>query len=445
MRLLYLTAGAADMYCGSCLRDNALASVLLARGHEVVLAPIYTPTLTDERNVSRSKVFFGGISVYLEQHVPLFRRTPWLLDRLWDSAPMLKLASKRQIKVDPAVLGGMTVSMLRGSEGHQRKEIDKLVHWLKQEPTFDAINLPFTLLIGLAKPLRDALGVPIACTMQGEDLFLENLQEPWKTQSLELIRGKIGDVDLFLPVSDYYRRFMSGYLGIPDDRMKVVPLGISLGGYEPAVARPLEAVARPLEAVARPFRAREHPPTIGFFGRIAPEKGLHLLVEAYHRLKQKTAMPLRLVAGGYLGPEHKEYFDGILKRVGELGLSGEFTYAGSPDRAGKQQLLRTFDVMSMPATYDEPKGLTLLEAMASGVPVVEPARGSFTEIIEKTGGGLLVPPDDPDALAQGLLRVLTDRPLAAELSSRGAIGVRAHYSVDVMADAAEAAYRYVAR
>lgn len=419
------------MYCGSCLRDNALASVLLARGHEVVLAPIYTPTLTDERNVSRSKVFFGGISVYLEQHVPLFRRTPWLLDRLWDSAPMLKLASKRQIKVDPSVLGGMTVSMLRGSEGHQRKEIQKLVHWLKQEPTFDAINLPFTLLIGLARPLRDALGVPIACTMQGEDLFLENLQEPWKTQSIELIRGKVGDVDLFLPVSDYYRRFMSGYLGIADEKMKVVPLGISLGGYEPDVARPV--------------RARDDRPAVGFFGRIAPEKGLHVLVEAYHRLKQKTAMPLRLVAGGYLGPEHKEYFDGVLKRVSELGLSDEFTYAGSPDRAGKQQLLRTFDVMSMPATYDEPKGLTLLEAMASGVPVVEPARGSFTEIVEKTGGGLLVPPDDPDALAQGLFRVLTDRPLAAELSSRGAIGVRAHYSVDVMADAAEAAYRHVAR
>ena len=411
------------MYCGSCLRDNALASVLLARGHDVVLAPVYTPTLTDERNVSREKVFFGGISVYLEQHVPLFRRTPWLFDRLWDWGPMLKFASKRQIKVDPALLGGMTVSMLRGRSGHQRKEIEKLLHWLRQEPAFDAINLPFTLLIGLAKPLRDALGVPIVCTLQGEDLFLENLQEPWKSESLELIRRQIGDVDLFLPVSDYYVAFMGKYLGIPAEKMKVVQLGISLGGYEP---------------VNRP--AQSSPATVGFFGRIAPEKGLHVLVDAYHRLKQKTAMPMRLVAGGYLGPEHRDYFAGIEKQVAALGLANEFTYAGSPDRAGKQKLLRSFDVMSMPATYDEPKGLTLLEAMAAGVPIVQPARGSFTEIVEKAGGGVLVTPDDPEALAQGLLRVLTDAPLAAELSKRGAIGVRAHYSADAMADAAEAAY-----
>ena len=409
------------MYCGSCLRDNALASTLLERGHDVVLAPVYTPTLTDERNVSRDKVFFGGISVYLEQHVPLFRRTPWFMDRLWDWAPLLRFASKRQIKVDPALLGGMTVSMLRGADGFQRKEVEKLVHWLRQEPAFDAISLPFTLLIGLAKPLREALDVPIVCTMQGEDLFLENLHEPWKRESLDLIRRQVEHVDLFLPVSLYYQEFMGRYLGIPGSRMKVVPLGISLNGYE---------------AGGR----NDAPATVGFFGRIAPEKGLHVLVEAYHRLKSRTAMPLRLVAGGYLGPEHTDYFAGVLKRVRELGLEGEFTYAGSPDRDGKLALLKSFSVMSMPATYDEPKGLTLLEAMAGGVPVVQPSRGSFTEIVEKTGGGLLVAPDDPDALAQGLLQVLTDKDLAGELSQRGALGVRAHYSVDVMADAAETAY-----
>ncbi|MDQ3171644.1 MAG: glycosyltransferase family 4 protein [Acidobacteriota bacterium] len=422
MRLLYLTAGAADMYCGSCLRDNALASTLLARGHDVVLAPVYTPTLTDERNVSSGKVFFGGISVYLEQHVPLFRHTPWMLDRLWDWGPMLKFASKRQIKVDPALLGGMTVSMLQGAGGHQAKEVDKLLHWLRHEPRFDAISLPFTLLIGLARPLREALGVPIVCTLQGEDLFLENLHEPWKTQALDLIRRQVSDVDLFMPVSEYYKTFMGGYLGIPSARMRVVPLGISLGGYESAAGPATDAK------------------TVGFFGRIAPEKGLHVLVEAFHLLKQKTAMPLRLVAGGYLGPEHKDYFDGIQKRVRELGLESAFTYAGAVDRDEKQSLLRSFDVMSMPATYDEPKGLTLLESMISGVPVVQPARGSFTEMVEKTGGGLLVTPDDPEALAQGLLQVLTDPSLAAALSQRGALGVRAHYSVDVMADAAEAAY-----
>ena len=154
------------MYCGSCLRDNALASALLARGHDVVLTPVYTPTRTDEQNVSRGHVVFGGISVFLEQHAPIFRHTPRFLDRLWDADWVIKMASKRQIKVDPQSLGDLTVSMLRGEQGFQRKEIAKLLDWLTREPRFDVINLPYTLLLGLAEPLRRELKTPICCTLQ---------------------------------------------------------------------------------------------------------------------------------------------------------------------------------------------------------------------------------------------------------------------------------------
>src|SRR5215207_7780751 len=137
MRILSLTAGAGQMYCGSCLRDNALAAELLARGHDVMLVPLYTPTLTDEKNVSQEKVFFGGISVYLQQHSGIFRKTPWLLDKLWDSGLALRLAARRSIAVSPKALGELTVSMLKGEDGHQRKELDKLVHWLRTEPAPD--------------------------------------------------------------------------------------------------------------------------------------------------------------------------------------------------------------------------------------------------------------------------------------------------------------------
>jgi hypothetical protein len=76
MRVLSITAGAAGMYCGSCSRDNALAVELLKRGHDVTLLPLYTPTNPDEANVSRNRVLFGGINIYLQQHVPFFRSTP---------------------------------------------------------------------------------------------------------------------------------------------------------------------------------------------------------------------------------------------------------------------------------------------------------------------------------------------------------------------------------
>ena len=412
------------MYCGSCLRDNALAAALKARGHDVVLSPVYTPTTTDEPNVSHPHVLFGGVSVYLEQHVPLFRHTPAAIDRLWDSTAALRLASKRQIKVDPAVLGAMTVSMLRGTKGHQKKEVRKMLQWLSHEAPFAAISLPFTLLIGLAKPLREALRVPIVCTLQGEDLFLEQLQEPWKSQALELIRTAIADVDVFISVSDYYTSFMSRYLGIDRRRIRTVPLGITLSDIQPATPRS-----------APPY-------TIGFFARISPEKGLHALANAYRLLRAKPGVPpTRLLAGGYLLNEHRPYLAEIERRLGAAGLGAEFRYAGAPDRAGKLALLKEMDIFSMPAAYDEPKGLSLLEAMAHGIPVVQPRRGAFTEVVTRTGGGLLVQPDDPEALAGGLYTLLIDRARAAALGRAGVEGVRRHYSIDQMASAAEQVYQ----
>jgi glycosyltransferase involved in cell wall biosynthesis len=423
MRLLYLTAGAAEMYCGSCLRDNALAAALLARGHDVLLAPVYTPTTTDEKNVSDAHVFFGGVSVYLEQHFPMFRHTPALFDRIWDSTAVLKVASRKQIKVDPAMLGGMTVSMLKGLQGHQRKEVLKMLRWLKDVPRFDAISLPFSLLIGLARPLRDELKAPVVCTVQGDDLFLDQLPEPWRTQSLDLIRASVKDVDLFIAVSEFYVDVMNTFLGIPRDRILVVPLGINMEGHTPQQTR-----------TAPPF-------TVGYFGRIAPEKGLHVLAEAYRRLRTRPGVPeTRLLAGGYMLNEHRPYFAGVQRDIAAWGLADEFRYAGAPDRAGKIALYKQMDLFSMPATYGEPKGFTLIEAMANGVPIVQPSRGAFTEIVQKTGGGVLVEPDDPDALADALFSLLTDRSRAAELGRAGAEGVRRHYTVEQMAARAEAVY-----
>lgn len=426
MKLLYLTAGAAEMYCGSCLRDNALASALKARGHDVVLMPIYTPTTTDETNVSSSKVFFGGISVYLEQNVPLFRHTPAFLDRLWDSSAALRLASKRQIKVDPTFLGEMTVSMLKGVDGYQRKEVDKMVRWLSHEGRFDAVNLPFALLMGLVKPLKDALKCPIVVTLQGEDLFLDQLREPWKSEAMALIRATVPHVDRFIAVSDYYAGFMTRYFGIPESKLSVVPLGITLDGHDP-----------------RPVRA-QGPYTIGYFARIAPEKGLHVLLEAYHLLRRKDHVPhTSVVAGGYLLNEHKEYLTSCEARMRDWGLEGHFNYIGAPDRDGKIAALHSFDVFSVPTTYADPKGLFLLEAMANGLPVVQPRHGAFTEIIDRTGGGLLVPPENPHALADALHQLLVDRSRASAYGRAAAEGVRAHYGLDHMAAAAERVYQEV--
>ena len=416
------------MYCGSCLRDNAMATELIARGHDVMLLPVYTPTFTDEPNVSSNHVVLGGISAYLEQYVPVFRKTPRWLDRLWDSKTVLSLASRRSISTNPKMLGEMTVSVLKGEDGFQSKEIFKFVDWVKDQAPPDVVNLPYTLLLSLAKPIKEALNVPILCTLQGEDLFLDNLQDPYRTEALALIRDHLPSVDLFLSVSEYYADFMPGYLGIPREKIRVVPLGINPNGFEMREAK------------------RDGPFTVGFLGRVAPEKGLHVLAEAYSLMRKSGHLPEgRLEVAGYMAADCKPYLEEIQNHLKGAGLDHEFRYHGVIDRAEKIAFLRSLDVMSLPATYDEPKGVSLLESMSCGVPVVQPRRGAFTEIVEITGGGLLVEPDDPQSLADGILRLSRDRALAGELSTAGFKGVRKHYTAAHMADKVLAAYNELIR
>jgi glycosyltransferase involved in cell wall biosynthesis len=428
VKILSITAGAAGMYCGSCVRDNALAVELLARGHDVTLLPLYTPTNPDETNVSHERVLFGGISIYLQQYSRVFRRLPRFLDRLWDSPRVIKALAGRSLSTDPRLLGDLTISMLEGDRGVLRKEFAKLLDWMSAEPTPDVINLPNSLLIGLARPLRDAVRRPIVCTLQGEDLFLDGLIEPYRHRAIDLIREQVGDVDRFLSVSEYYAPVMAGLLKIPSQKMAVVPLGINLQGYDAPRKGGRHSSGHDV------FR-------VGYFARIAPEKGLHVLADAYIRLRQRTgSATLALEAAGYLAPAQHGYLDGVRRTLQNAGLAGEFTYRGTVDRDAKLAFLKTLDVLSVPAPYDEPKGVFLLEAMASGVPVVQPRRGAFTEIVENTGGGLLVAPNDPAALADGLYGLWSDRRRAASLGDRGFEGVRRHYSIARSTDRLLAVY-----
>ncbi len=416
MRILSITAGAAGMYCGSCFRDNALAAELIARGHDVSLVPIYTPTRTDEPNVSAPRVLFGGISVYLQQHSALFRKTPWLLDRLWDSPRVISAFARRAVSTDASLLGEMTISMLQGESGVLRKEFDKLVDWIRAEPLPDVINIPNSLLVALAEPLKRAVDRPVCCTLQGEELFLNGLLPHYRERALALIRDQVRHVDRFIAVSDYCAAFMSELLEIPCHAVAVVPLGIGLEGYDRA--------ARPPGAF-----------TVGYFARIAPEKGLHVLAQAYALFRRRIgAAPARLRAAGYIAPGATPYLDQVRESLASAGLAHEFSYEGELDRQGKLDYLRSLDVLSVPATYDEPKGMFLIEAMASGVPVVQPRRGAFVEVLEKTGGGLLVDVDDPQSLADGLYALWSDPELRQALSERALAGVREHYTIARSAD-----------
>ena len=427
MRILSITAGAAAMYCGSCLRDNALAAELIRLGHEVTLLPFYTPTLTDEENVSRQgRIFFGGISVYLDQHSSWFRRAPRMIDALVDSPGVIKAFTSGSISVDAKDLGALTVSTLRGEDGHQRKEIDKLIEWVTSEPAPDIVNIPYTLLICLAKPLKRALNRPVVITLQGEDLFFDAMIEPYKSEALDLTRRQVADVDMFIAVSDYYARHMSDYLRIPAAKIRVARLGVNVAD------------------LTMTTRTRQDLFTIGYFARVAPEKGLHNLADAYRVLRLERGLPpSRLLVAGYLAPENKPYLQRIADGLQSAGLGGEFVYRGAVDRAKKVRFFHEIDVLSVPSPYHEPKGLYLLEAMACGVPVAQPNHGAFPEIIERTGGGVLARSDSGADVADAIYDLWKDPTRAAEMGRRGADGVRRHYTVTHMAEKVLAIYREV--
>ena len=411
MKVVIITAGAAGMYCGSCMRDNTLAAALKAQGRDVVLVPTYTPIRTDETDVSERRVFYGGINVFLQQASAVFRHTPWLVDRLFDSRRLLRRLSRWAGSTPPEELGKLTVSMLEAERGAQRKELRKLIRWLEHIGA-DLVNLPNAMFVGLAGPIREALGVPVLCTLTGEDIFLDKLPEPWRTRSVDLIRQQGRDVEAFVSVSAYYASYAEEHFAIPADRLHVIPLGVRVD-HEPRDEPPQE-----------PF-------TIGYLARICPEKGLGVLCEAFSILR-RAGRSCRLVAAGYLGRADEPYLAEAKKHLADAGF--EFDYLGELDRPGKLAFLRSLHVLSVPTTYREPKGLYVLEALACGVPVVLPGHGAFPELIEATGGGLLCEPHNPQSLADGIARLMDDAEMRRRLGCRGRASVLESFTDDVMAD-----------
>jgi glycosyltransferase involved in cell wall biosynthesis len=427
VRIVYLTAGAASRYCGSCLHDNGLAKALTELGEEILLVPMYTPLRTDEENVSRDRIFFGGVNVYLQQHSAIFRHTPWLLDRWLDSPRLLDWLSRRSAGMEVAKLGALTVSTLQGEQGRQRKEIEKLTRWLESDGRPEVVHLSNALLLGAARRLRERLRVPILCSLAGEDLFLEQLKEPHYSRARDLLRQRARDVDVFVAYNNYFADFMTDYLGIARNRIEVIRHGLDLAGHG----------QRRASGPGSPF-------TVGFFSRIAPEKGLHVLLEAFALLCADSALPpLRLKAAGYKSAADEPYFQAVLKRVEELGLAERFEFRGEVDRAGKIAFLQSLDVISVPTVYRESKGLSVLEALANGVPVVVPRHGSFTELIEHTGGGQLCEPENPVDLAAKLRHYILDSALVDEHGRRGRAIIHAQYTARQMAQEHRQLYRRV--
>jgi glycosyltransferase involved in cell wall biosynthesis len=435
MKIVYLAAGAGGMYCGACLHASTLAGAIRKAGEDILLAPVYTPLKMDEDVATTDLVAFGGINVYLQQRSALFRHTPWFLDRLLDLPSLLRRATRRSSSVRPESLGALCVSMLKGEEGRQRKEVEKLIRWL-EETGPDVVHLSTALLAGMARPIRRRLGVPVVATLTGEDGFLDRLPEPHRSEARRVFRDRAGDLAALVALSKDYADYMAAYSGLPRERFHVIPPGLNLATIDEDLR----------QAGPRPTRRPGDPATIGFLSRICEEKGLHLLAEAFIALaKDAQMLPLRLRVAGYLSEADRPYLDGVREQLARAGLADRFEYAGEVDRSGKIAFLNGLDVMCLPAIARESKGLPVLEAWACGVPVVVAGHGILAEFVADAGGGLVHPPQDVSGLAAALKRLILDADLAAEYRKRGRAAIEDRYHAGLMAQRTIALYRGVAK
>jgi len=415
MRIIQLTPGAGKMYCGACFRDQALVMALRKLGHDATLTPLYLPASFEEPAPEpRARIFFGGVSVYLEQKSALFRNAPRWFRRALASPWILNRAASAGSATLPSELGELTVSMLRGEEGRQAKELEDLGEWLAGERP-EAVCLSNALLLGMARRLKSMLGAPVVCFLQGEDSFLDGLPVPHRQAAWEALAQRARDVDLFIAPSRYFGSLMARRLGLETDRVQVVHNGINLSGFEERGPAP-------------------ESPAIGFFARMCPEKGLDTLVEAFLLLRARNRVAnLKLRMGGYCGPLDEPFVAALRERLRRAGAADAAEFRPNLPREEKLAFLKSLTVFSVPARYSEAFGLYLIEAMAAGIPVVQPDSSAFPEIIAATGGGTLCRPGDPESLADELEKLLLDPPKARALGEAGRKAVFEHFSAASMA------------
>ena len=413
MRIVQLVPGVGgSFYCENCLRDRALIQALHKMGHPSSVVPLYLPLVIEEgAGGDVTPIFFGGINVYLQEKLPFFGRLPHWLRRGLDAPWLLAKVADRATMTTAELLGKTTLSMLQGENGRQRWELERLVDFLAEHERPDVVVLSNLLLIGMAGAIRQRLDAKVLVMLQDEDIFLDELPDKYRLLCHQAITERAAHVDGFIAVSGYYRDDTVQRYGLDGHRVHVIHSGLSLEGYENHY---------PPQA-----------PCIGYLDRACPEKGADLLVEAFILLARGNRVPglkLRL-AGGWTAAD-EPFMARLRKRIDQAGVAGRVEFLPNLSRQDKLAFLQSLSVLSVPSRHAEAFGLYILEALASGVPLVLPERGAFPELLGITGGGVLCEPDDPPSLAEKLEELLLNAPRAKQLGQHGQAVVAGRFTIE---------------
>jgi glycosyltransferase involved in cell wall biosynthesis len=403
MKIVNIVPGfGGTFYCGNCLRDSAYVTSLRQLGHDAVTLPMYLPlALTGEKTNDDVPVFYGAVNIYLKQQFALFRHMPDWLENMLDSKPVLKFAAKKSGSTRAHGLEKLTESMLLGQQGHQNHELDRLVDFLKNHQKPDVVHFSNALLMGMAKQIREEVKVPVIFSLQDEDVWVDAMEPLWRKKIWDLMSEKSRDVDAFIAVSSYFANVMKEKMNIPSEKMNVVHIGINPERY-------------PYSLPA------DSPPAIGYLSRICEENGFEILVDAFILLKSDPRFStLQLKATGGMTGDDQAFLQLQLHKLKLHNILEDFEMQSDFTTPALYGFFEKLSVLSVPVLKGEAFGLYQIEALASGVPLVQPHLGAFPEIIQTTGGGIIYHPNTAETLATKLSEVLSDRAALEKMSRLG--------------------------
>lgn len=418
MKIVNIVPGfGGTFYCGNCLRDSGYTKSLIKLGHDAIMLPIYLP-LTFEHEVEENEhpIFYGAVNVYLKQNFRLFKNMPAWMEKIFNSASILRYASKKAGSTRTEGLEEMTISMLMGNEGNQNKELQELIDFLKNHIKPDIVHLSNALLIGLAKQIKKQLNVPIVCSLQDEDVWVDAMNDFYQNKVWNLMSEKAADVNTFIAVSEYYASSMKIKMKIVENKMNVVPIGIDSSIYK---------YAEPVS----------NPQAIGYISRMYKEHGFGLLIDAYIKLKQNSEFKnvLLKLCGGYTADD-KKYVNEQIKKLKKAGIYNDVEFVEDYKTANRYKFFNMITILTVPVLMGEAFGTYQLESLACGVPLVQPQLGAFPEIIEQTGGGVTYFPNTADAIVEKWIEVLSNPKLIMEMSKKGQDSVLKKFAVDTVSD-----------
>jgi len=273
--------------------------------------------------------------------------------------------------------------------------------------------------------LKRKLGIPLVCTLQDEDTWLDDMVSPYGEEAWKRIKFLSGETDLFLPVSSYFGNVFEQKSSINCLKKEIIPIGLDINKYP----------YFPIE------KKKDSQLTLAYLSHQKEGLGLDILVKVYKELRLiPSFFRLRLVISGGSTSSDRAFVRKVKKSLKKELILGDVVYYPSFQLSDRIELLREADILSVPMEQGEAFGTYLIEAMACGVPVVQPDCGAFPEIINKTGGGLLYNCHDSNSLYNKLKQLLEDPDLRQKLSESGRTSVSEFYSQQTMAELTCRAY-----